>query len=131
MIAAIIVPYLYSELGRRSSHERGSGQDIAVRTGVRAPALLIYAVLILCAVYYLLPLYVMVVNSLKPLDEIRGGNMLNLPGTGRSSPGSALVDRADRREPDRPAALLPQLVPDGGSGRRDLHHASARSTATC
>ncbi|MGX5666770.1 carbohydrate ABC transporter permease [Rhizobium daejeonense] len=42
---------------------------------------LIYAALILFAVYYLLPLYVMVVNSLKPLDEIRQGGMLNLPQT--------------------------------------------------
>jgi glucose/mannose transport system permease protein len=40
---------------------------------------LIYAALILFAAYYLLPLYVMVVNSFKPLDEIRQGGMLNLP----------------------------------------------------
>ena len=40
---------------------------------------LIYAALILFAFYYLLPLYVMVVNSFKPLDEIRQGGMLNLP----------------------------------------------------
>ena len=40
---------------------------------------LIYAVLIVFAVYYLLPLFVMLVNSLKPLDEIRQGNMLALP----------------------------------------------------
>ena len=39
----------------------------------------IYAVLILFAVYYLLPLFVMLVNSLKPLSEIREGNMLALP----------------------------------------------------
>ena len=39
----------------------------------------IYAVLILFAVYYLLPLFVMVVNSLKPLAEIQQGNMLALP----------------------------------------------------
>ena len=39
----------------------------------------IYTLLILFAVYYLLPLYVMLVNSLKPLDEIRQGNMLALP----------------------------------------------------
>ena len=53
-------------------------QDTAVRTGrlVRAG---IYAVLLVFAVYYLLPLYVMVVNSVKPLDEIRSGNMLALP----------------------------------------------------
>ena len=42
---------------------------------------LIYSVLILFAVYYLLPLYVMVTNSLKPLEEIRQGGMLNLPNT--------------------------------------------------
>jgi glucose/mannose transport system permease protein len=40
---------------------------------------LIYAALILFAVYFLLPLFVMLVNSLKPLAEIRGGNMLALP----------------------------------------------------
>ena len=52
--------------------------DNAVRTNVPVRAV-IYIVLILFAVYYLLPFYVMVVNSLKPLDEIRGGNMLALP----------------------------------------------------
>jgi glucose/mannose transport system permease protein len=41
--------------------------------------LAIYAVLILFALFYLLPLYVMLVNSLKPLDEIRRGGMLELP----------------------------------------------------
>jgi glucose/mannose transport system permease protein len=53
--------------------------DTAVRTGpfIRA---LIYVLLILFAVYYLLPLYVMLVNSLKPLEEIRQGRMLALPG---------------------------------------------------
>ncbi len=40
---------------------------------------LLYAVLLVFVVYYLLPLYVMLVNSFKPLDEIRGGNMLALP----------------------------------------------------
>jgi len=42
---------------------------------------LIYAVLILFAAYSLLPLYVMLVNSFKPLDEIRQGGMLNIPQT--------------------------------------------------
>ena len=40
---------------------------------------LIYTILLIFAFYYLLPLYVMVVNSFKPLDEIRQGGMLNLP----------------------------------------------------
>lgn len=53
-------------------------QGNATRNGVFVRAA-IYVVLILFVVYYLLPLYVMVVNSLKPLDEIRQGNMLALP----------------------------------------------------
>jgi glucose/mannose transport system permease protein len=55
-------------------------QNVAIRTSPFARAL-IYALLIIIAVYYLLPLYVMVVNSLKPLEEIRQGQMLNLPQT--------------------------------------------------
>ena len=52
--------------------------ETAVRTGILVRAL-IYTVLIVFAVYYLLPLYVMLVNSVKPLDEIRQGNMMSLP----------------------------------------------------
>lgn len=40
---------------------------------------LIYAVLLVFVFYYLLPLYVMVANSFKPLDEIRGGDLMALP----------------------------------------------------
>ncbi len=50
----------------------------AVRTG-RATRFVIYTVLVVFCLFYLTPLYVMAVNSLKPLDEIRGGGMLNLP----------------------------------------------------
>ncbi len=57
-----------------------AAQATAVRTGA-VVRVAIYAVLILCAVYYLLPLYVMLVNSVKPLEEIRQGNMLALPLT--------------------------------------------------
>ncbi|MFK8076982.1 MAG: carbohydrate ABC transporter permease [Granulosicoccus sp.] len=39
----------------------------------------LYVVLFVFAIYYLLPLYVMLVNSFKPLDEIRQGDMLALP----------------------------------------------------
>ena len=52
--------------------------ETAVRTG-RLTRALIYAVLLVFVVYYLLPLFIMMVNSLKELDEIRGGNMLALP----------------------------------------------------
>jgi len=56
----------------------GATQETAVRTNVVVRAI-IHAVLILFAVYYLLPLFVMLVNSVKPLEEIRQGNMMSLP----------------------------------------------------
>ena len=39
----------------------------------------LYAFLIITALFFLLPLYVMVVTSLKPMDEIRLGNIIALP----------------------------------------------------
>ena len=53
-------------------------QDTAVSTG-RVTRTLIYVVLLVFALFYLLPLYVMLVNSVKPLSEITGGNMMALP----------------------------------------------------
>ena len=53
-------------------------QGSAVSTGRVARACL-YLVLTVFALFYLLPLYVMIVNSLKPLPEITGGNMMALP----------------------------------------------------
>jgi glucose/mannose transport system permease protein len=55
-------------------------QDTAVNTG-RIARTFIYLVLLLAALFYLLPFYVMAVNSVKPLAEITGGNMMALPQT--------------------------------------------------
>ncbi|MEM7321364.1 MAG: carbohydrate ABC transporter permease, partial [Pseudomonadota bacterium] len=55
-----------------------ASQDTAIRTG-RVMRTLIYVVLVLFALFYMLPLYVMLVNSVKPLSEITGGGMMNLP----------------------------------------------------
>ncbi|MDP2731664.1 MAG: carbohydrate ABC transporter permease [Hoeflea sp.] len=55
-----------------------ASQDTAVSTG-RVTRTFLYLVLILFALFYLLPLYVMGVNSVKPLSEITGGNMMALP----------------------------------------------------
>ena len=41
----------------------------------------IYTTLLLAAVLFLAPLYVMLVTSLKNADEIRNGNLLSLPGS--------------------------------------------------
>lgn len=40
---------------------------------------LLYLILIVAAFIFIMPVYVMVVNSLKPLDEIRNGNLMALP----------------------------------------------------
>lgn len=53
-------------------------QDTAIRTG-RFARTLIYLVLLLFVLFYMLPLYVMLVNSVKPLSEITGGGMMALP----------------------------------------------------
>ena len=74
----------------------------------------------------------MLVNSLKPLDEIRQGNMLALPQTWTIEPWLSAWSTAQIGvQPTGLQALLLQLDPDGGAGGRDLHHRSARSTATC
>jgi len=40
---------------------------------------LVYAALIVAAVWFLLPMFVMIITSIKSLDEIRAGNLLSLP----------------------------------------------------
>jgi len=39
----------------------------------------LYAVLLLLAFMFLMPIYVMLINSIKPLAEIRGGNLVSFP----------------------------------------------------
>ncbi|MEN9865404.1 MAG: hypothetical protein RL748_994 [Pseudomonadota bacterium] len=41
--------------------------------------IVLYLLLVLFALYYLAPLYVMLVNSVKTMDEINSGNMMALP----------------------------------------------------
>ena len=45
----------------------------------RIGRLVMYALLAVFAVYYLMPLFVMVTTSLKTLEDIRGGNLVSLP----------------------------------------------------
>ena len=40
---------------------------------------MLWAILLLFALFYLLPLYVMLATSLKSVEEIRAGNLLALP----------------------------------------------------
>ncbi len=53
-------------------------QGTAVSTG-RFTRVLIHVTLLVFALFYLLPLVVMLINSVKPLGEITGGNMMALP----------------------------------------------------
>jgi glucose/mannose transport system permease protein len=46
-----------------------------------APRVGLYAFLAICALFFLTPLYVMVVTSLKEMPEIRQGNLLSLPAS--------------------------------------------------
>lgn len=59
-----------------AEHERI--ESAGARTLARV---VLYALLILFAVYYLLPLFVMITTSVKTLDDIRGGNLVSLPRT--------------------------------------------------
>lgn len=52
--------------------------DTAIRTA-KPVRVFIYLVLLLFSLFYLMPFVIMVINSLKPLSEIRGGNMMALP----------------------------------------------------
>ena len=52
---------------------------ITITPAARIGRILVYSTLILAACFYLLPLFVMLITSLKSLDEIRLGNLLALP----------------------------------------------------
>ncbi|MET1412869.1 carbohydrate ABC transporter permease [Roseibium sp. HPY-6] len=49
------------------------------KSGNSIGRIVLYTLLVFFCIYYLLPLYVMVVNSLKPLSEITAGGMMALP----------------------------------------------------
>ena len=94
-----------------------------IRTGAGA-RFVIYTILAIFCLYYLLPLYVMAVNSLKPLSEIQAGGMMSLPQEWTLAPwGSAWSTAQIGVAADRPPAVLPELDPDGGPRRRDLDRA--------
>jgi len=52
---------------------------LGVKTSLGFGRIALYALLVVLATVFLMPVYVMVVNSLKPLDEIRSGNLMSLP----------------------------------------------------
>ncbi|SDR62332.1 carbohydrate ABC transporter membrane protein 2, CUT1 family [Rhizobiales bacterium GAS191] len=52
----------------------------------RSSRFVVYGLLALFALFFLAPLYVMLVTSFKTLDEIRDGNMMSLPGAATIAP---------------------------------------------
>ena len=94
-VAIIVVPWAYLEFGgkqpwlipharrRRRRRHASSARRPARRRGrgarSRARNIFLYGTLIVVALYYLLPLYVMVVTSLKGMPEIRLGNIFSPP----------------------------------------------------
>jgi len=59
---------------------------VSSSSSLRPARIILYLLLALFCIYYLLPLYVMVVNSLKPLSEITAGGMMALPETWTVAP---------------------------------------------
>ena len=55
-----------------------ASSENAIRSS-NATRVFIYLFLLLFALFYLLPLGIMLINSLKPLEEITGGGMVALP----------------------------------------------------
>ncbi len=82
-------------------------QNVAIRTS-RLSRALIYGFLILAAAYYLLPFYVMLANSLKPLEEIQRGQMMNLPETWTLEPWRSAWSTAQIGV--EPSGLLPYFA---------------------
>ncbi len=76
--------------------------------GSRLARALIYGVLFVFMIYYLLPLYVMVANSLKPLGEIRGGDIMALPGEWTLEPWRAAWSTAQIGV--QPTGLKPYFI---------------------
>lgn len=84
-----------------------TSQDTAIRSG-RITRTFIYLILILFSLFYLLPFFVMVVNSVKPLDEITGGNMLALPQTYTFAPWASAWSSAQIGV--EPSGLRPYFI---------------------
>ena len=82
----------------------------------------IYGLLVFFAIIYLVPLIVMVMTSLKPLDEVTGGNMFALPKSLTFAPwtrawGEACIGVSDTAGIKR---LFHEFDQDGRAGGSDL-----------
>lgn len=72
-----------ADIAHSTPMAKPTAQPAAVprKGGPKPGRIVIYTLLVLMALWYLAPLYVMLTTSLKSLDEIRTGNLLSLPGS--------------------------------------------------
>jgi glucose/mannose transport system permease protein len=75
LAAAVVGADALNRMGQPSDHHRGARP----RPTLSRRNILLYGTLGLISIYYLLPLYVMVVTSLKGMPEIRMGNIFSPP----------------------------------------------------
>ena len=75
LAAAVVGADALNRMGHPSDHHRGARP----RPTLSRRNILLYGTLCLISIYYLLPLYVMVVTSLKGMPEIRMGNIFSPP----------------------------------------------------
>ena len=125
-----MVPYLYSELRQsREDAAMAAATAAAIAGSARrqtcAARIVHLCVLLLFALFYLLPLYVMVVNSLK---TARRDPRRQHDGAAAALDARAVVQRlVDRRRSASSRTglkpLFPQLDDDGGAGGSDFDHA--------
>ena len=79
IVFAIVVPYLYSELRAKHGNPTVVNFPLLFSSTV-ALRWLLYIALIIFALFYLMPLFVMLATSLKSLEEIRTGSLIAFPG---------------------------------------------------
>ncbi len=128
-VVIIIVPWAYLEFGRRQLMSNPGTLAAAVagadalrgrladeprgprpRRALSRRNILLYGTLIVVALYYLLPLYVMIVTSLKGMPEIRARQHLRAAaGDHLRAVGQGLGDGLHRPELRRPVARLLEL----------------------
>ena len=78
-VLAVISPWLYSEYFRRSGRQARMNPNGPRPQSLTPSRVGIYAFLIVAALFFLTPLWIMVMTSLKTMPEIRQGNIFAWP----------------------------------------------------
>ena len=80
-VSAIVVPYLYSELREKMTENNYQQLEKSSKNKKIIYRWILFIILGLFAIYYIAPLYVMIVTSLKTMEEIRQGNLFSFPSS--------------------------------------------------